>query len=100
MPSIQLEVAHAQGEQGAIERLKAKGDSLRIAFQGQVSDLVETWEGNRLQFAFKAMGMGVSGSLVVEDAKVAFSANLPFAAMMFKGMILERVRSELTEVLA
>ena len=53
-----------------------------------------------LEFAFKAMGMAVSGTVKVEESAVRLDAKIPMAAMMFKGMIEQQIRKELDGVLA
>jgi len=70
------------------------------AYGDQVSELSEEWDGNTLSFGFKAMGMKVSGTLGVEPSQVRLAADLPLAAMMFKGKIEQRVREELDGLLA
>ncbi len=44
--------------------------------------------------------MNVSGTLVVEEAAVKLDAQLPLAAVIFRGMIEQQIREELQRVLA
>ena len=46
------------------------------------------------------MGMGVTGTIHVEDASVKLNAELPLAAMLFKGSIERQIRQELSGLLA
>jgi hypothetical protein len=100
MPQLTLEVPHNLGRDEATRRLKEKLDVARETFQGQVSDLHEEWHDQTLTFGFKAIGMAVSGTVAVEDALVRLTTELPWAAMLAKGIIEQRARLELGQVLA
>ena len=100
MPRSTLETSHTLGREEAIRRLREKIDELKENYRGQFSDLWEEWGEDTLSFGFKAVGMKVAGTMAVEDSRVKVAANLPLAAMMFKGMIERQVRKELGELLA
>jgi hypothetical protein len=46
------------------------------------------------------MGMAISGAIAVEPSKICLNANLPMAAMFFQGAIEERLREEVSKLLA
>ena len=100
MPRFTLETPHALGQDEALRRLKEKFDSARSQYGGEVKNLNEEWTDHTLNFSFSAMGMGVSGTVKVEDRAVKLDAELPFAAMLFKGAIESRIREELGDLLA
>jgi hypothetical protein len=100
MPKMSLEVSHGLGQAEAAQRLKAKFAAIRAEYQSQVKELREEWLDHTLSFAFQAMGMAISGTVAVEPEKVRLAANLPFAAMLFKGTIEERIRQEVGGLLA
>ena len=100
MPKLSLDVAHTLTPDEAVRRLKRAFLVLRAEHHGSVSNLTEEWLENTFSFAFKAMGMAVSGTVAVEPQKVSLAANLPFAAMMFKGTIEDRIRQEVAKILA
>lgn len=100
MPRATLETPHALGQEEAIRRLKKKIDELKEAYRGRFSGLREDWDEHMLSFGFKAVGMKVAGTVAVEDSQVKLAAQLPLAAMMFKGAIERQVRQELGELLA
>jgi len=100
MPRVTLETPHALDQEEAVKRLKKKSDVVKEAFGSQVNDLRDEWNGNTLSFAFKVLGMSVSGTLEVEASLVRLVANLPLAAMMFKGKIEQQAREELGALLA
>jgi hypothetical protein len=94
MPKITLQVPHTLGQAEATRRLKEK---LNLA-KGKVTDLHERWQDNTLTFDFQIMNMKVSGTITVEETVIAVALDLPFAMMMFKGMVEQRVSQELIEV--
>ena len=46
------------------------------------------------------MGMGITGTVQVDDASVILNANLPLAAMLFKSSIERQIHQELSGLLA
>lgn len=100
MPKLSLEVPHALTRDEVVKRLKAKFAAVRSQYEGQVQGLREEWLDHTFSFGFKAMGMAVSGTVAVEPQKVSLAADLPFAAMLFKGTIEQRIRQEVGQLLA
>jgi hypothetical protein len=84
------------GREEATRRLKEQAAKAR----DQVTELEEQWNDHTLTFRFKAMGFGVNGTMAVEDAAVKIDVNLPLAAIVAKGMIEQKLREEITGVLA
>jgi len=99
MPRMTLETAHSLGREEAKRRLQAKFQHTQANYGGQVSDLHEQWNDGQYTFGFKAVGMKIGGSVSVEDTSVRLDCDLPIAAMMFKGMIEQRIRAELGDLL-
>jgi hypothetical protein len=99
MPQITMDAPHSLGRDEALKRLRDKFDSVRSTFGSQVRDLNEEWTDHTLNFSFNAMGMGVRGTVKVEDSAVKLKADLPLAAAFFKGAIEKRLRSELGDLL-
>ena len=100
MPRITLEVPHSLGQEEATRRLKDKFAAAKAQHHGHVSHLHEEWRDHTLSFALQAMGMGVSGTVAVEHTQVKVNADLPFAAAFFKGAIEQRLRQEVSVLLA
>ena len=100
MPRVLMETSHDLGREEATRRLREKIDVVRATYKGQVTDLHEDWDENTLAFRFKAIGMKVAGTVTIDASAVRLAANVPLAAMVFKGMIEERVRQELGQLLA
>jgi len=100
MPTVTVETPHTLGREEALRRLKEKISQAKGAFGAQLSDQHDEWNEETFTFAFKAMGMKVSGTVTAEDSVVKLAAQLPVAAMMFRGMIQQRLRQELADLLA
>jgi hypothetical protein len=100
MGQLALDIPHALTQEEAARRLKKKIAAARAEHEGRVSDLREEWLEHKFSFAFKAMGMAVSGTVAVEPTLIRLAATLPMAAMFFKGAIEERIRKEIGTMMA
>jgi hypothetical protein len=100
MPRLTLAVPHSLTPDEAKQRLKDKFTAALAEHQERVSHLHEEWRDHTLSFAFQAFGMGVSGTVAVEPNQVKLDAELPFAAVLFKGAIEQRLRQEVNVLLA
>jgi tRNA dimethylallyltransferase len=65
-----------------------------------MSEFREEWRDHTFSFAFRTFGLGVSGTIAVEQDSVRLAADLPLAAMVFKGAIEKRVREEVGKLLS
>jgi hypothetical protein len=99
MPFITMDATHAIGRDEALKRLKDKFAVAKARYGGEIRNLEEQWTDHTLNFSFSAMGMGVSGTLKVEDDSVKLNAEIPFAATFFKGAIERRLSEELDRLL-
>jgi Putative polyhydroxyalkanoic acid system protein (PHA_gran_rgn) len=99
MPSLSITVPHSLTGEEALARLKNFFEKLKAQHQDKMSNLEESWDGNKLAYAFSTFGFNIKGDLNVEPGEVKVNGSLPFAAMMFKGKIEQSVRDELERVL-
>lgn len=99
MPSYELTVPHSLSREDAVERIRGFAGKLQERMGEQVSDLTQTWEGDKLVFGFTTFGMQISGALEAVDEAVNVSGELPFAAAMFKGKIVSAFEEQLTKIL-
>jgi len=102
MPQMLIEVAHSLHQDEALTRVKQRIEVAKVDSRiGKVTDIKEHWETpDRLKFAFKVYGFAVAGVLESLPNQVIIDFDLPFAAMMIKGMIESQVTDELAQVLA
>jgi putative polyhydroxyalkanoate system protein len=95
MPKLTISVPHALDQQAATERLQGILEKMKERYQNQFSDLEESWQGNVLSFGFKTFGIAIKGTMDVQPTEVKVDAELPFAAMMFKGKIEQELKTTL-----
>lgn len=100
MPTLSVVTPHELGQEEAARRLRGESDAAMAAFGDKISELEQTWIDQTLNFRFKTFGMTVEGSVAVEPTTVTTTAELPLAAVMFKGMIAERIQGRLSKLLA
>jgi hypothetical protein len=99
MAQLLLDIAHSLGREEATRRLKEKFAAAQSKYQGQVSNFREEWQDHTFSFGFQALGMAVTGTVAVGDKDVKLATSLPMAAAMFKGMIEQRIRQEVGDLL-
>ncbi len=100
MPSLKFAVPHALGQEEATARIRGFAEKVKEHYQNQVSNLVETWTENVLDFGFRTFGFDIKGRMTVEPTDVQFEGQIPLAAIMFKGKIEQTIREEMNRVLA
>ncbi len=100
MPSFSTEVPHTLGQSTAQGKLAKFVDQMIEQYQDQISHADGVWEGNILKYTLTTFGMKIDGKLTVTDNKVTADGNLPFAALILRGKIVEGVRDALEAALA
>jgi len=100
MAQITLETTHNLGREEAARRLKEKFGAVRARYGSQVNNLQEKWMDHTFSYGFKIMGMGITGTVQVDDTNVKLITELPLAAMLFRRSIEQQIRQELSGLLA
>ena len=100
MPTLSVAVPHALGQQEATDRLKGHLGDVKDRFGRDVRDLVEQWDGHVLSYRFTTFGIPIQGTVTAGESDVKVSAELPFAAMMFRKTIEQQIRDRLEKILA
>ncbi len=100
MPSLTIAVPHTLTAEEAKERLQSLFSKIKEKYGDQVSNLEESWDGNKLAYAFSTFGFNIKGDMNVEPNEIQINGSIPFAAMMFKGKIEQSVREQLEKTLA
>jgi hypothetical protein len=90
MPRYRTEVAHDLGRAEAVARLKATAEWAR-----GFSDLEGAWQGDTFTFSLSVQGIGMSGSVDVEDDSLRLDTRLPLIAMPFAGWLPKVARTAL-----
>ena len=99
MANLNIEISHELGQKEALKRIKGISALLKSHYADKISDLAERWGNNHGRIEFKAMGHFISLTVNVEEATANLSADLPFAAVFFKGRIESAVKEKLTFLL-
>lgn len=100
MPGFSTEVPHNLGREQAIEKLKGFSERVREKYKDQISNMSGDWKDNVYNFALTTYGFTISGVLTVEETLARLEAQLPFAALAFKGKIEQSFASEVKKALA
>jgi hypothetical protein len=100
MPAYAVSIPHALGRDDALARVQRFLDNVERDYAAHVSEVEGEWVENRLQFGFRATGMPISGTLVVEEAIVHVTGPLPLAAALFRGRIEQTIRDQLQRLLS
>lgn len=100
MPKFGVTVPHPLTKEEARSRLERFIEMMQSKFEGKVSDLNQSWEGDTLNFGFKTFGIQLSGKIAVNDHDLKLDGDLPFAAMMFKGKIESDIKEQLERIVS
>ena len=101
MPNLTKNYPHSLGKEEAARRLKERIASEKINKANVASVSKEVWnDPYNLDFAMTLFGYRVDGTLKVEDSEIVVNLNLPFVAMMVKGMIESQMQEQMETMLA
>jgi hypothetical protein len=92
-------VPHTFTAEEAKSRLERFVDSLQAQYGDKVSDLQQSWDGNKLSFGFKTFGIKIAGAIEALEQKLHVTGEIPFSAMMFKGKIESEVKEKLQRLM-
>jgi len=100
MPKFGVTVPHKLTKEEARSRLERFAELLQSKYEGKVTDLQQSWEGDTLKFSAKTFGIQLKGGIAVNDNDLKLDGDLPFAAMMFKGKIESDIKEQLERIVA
>lgn len=91
--AITLTIPHELGRAEAHRRIESGfGDLARHL--GGLGSVAKTWEGDRLTFAFSAVGQEISGLIDVADTNIRLEVLLPRLLGMIAGKVRGRLQKE------
>ena len=96
---MHIEIQHSLPQDAAISRVKQALRDAQPHLKGQVTDVVESWEGNVLTFSFVAQKTPIKGTLEVLDKRFVLDATLPLMWRMFEGRIEKMLQEKINESL-
>jgi hypothetical protein len=98
VPKLHFEIPHQLSAEESQSRLARFTEFVEAKYKDQVSDLTQSWAGNRLDFGFKTYGIKIQGSITAEENNLVVDGDLPFSAMLFKGKIETDMRQQLERI--
>ncbi len=96
---MNIRINHNLQQSDAVMCAKKILDNLREEHSNNISGIVQSWSGNSSRFSFRLKGFNVAGTINVTDNYVDINGKLPFAAMMFKGLIESTIRNNAKKML-
>ena len=100
MPGFSTEVPHSLGKDPCMERMKGFLGQVEERFKGQIGEIEGEWNDNVLTYKFVSYGIKIAGTMEVRESEVKMEGEIPFAAMMFKGKIVDSIRGALEKAVA
>ena len=101
MPNLTKTYPHSLGKEEAARRIKERIASEKISKANVASVSKEVWnDPYNLDFAMTLFNFRVDGTLKIEDSEILVNLNLPFGAMIFKGMIEAQMQQQMDVMLA
>jgi putative polyhydroxyalkanoate system protein len=94
MPNLTVSIPHQLSRQEAKRRVEELVANLQRQYGGMASRVEQNWTGDTMNFAVSAMGMSVTGEVVVADDVVRLDVALPFALAMLAGNVKQQIEEE------
>jgi hypothetical protein len=100
MPAIEFSLPHTLDPDQVVARLQGFIAKVRERNDPKFVVKSEEWQDRQLKCSFSSYGFAMDADMQVQPTDLQFKLKIPFAAVMFKGQIEERLRGELAKVLA
>ena len=71
MAQLSVNVPHVLSQTEAARRFKERLAAAKAEYHDQLSEFHEQWQDHTLSFAFRAMGLAISGNIAVAPGKFA-----------------------------
>jgi putative polyhydroxyalkanoate system protein len=94
MPNLTVSIPHQLSRQEAKRRVEELVANLQRQYGGMASRVEQSWNGDTMNFAVSAMGMSVTGEVLVADDVVRLDVALPFALAMLAGNVKQQIEEE------
>jgi putative polyhydroxyalkanoate system protein len=91
--AVTVTIPHELGRAEARRRIEAGFDDLSRHLGG-LGGVSKTWEGDRLNFAFAAMGQAIAGTVDVADHGIRLEILLPNLLAIMAGKLKGRLQKE------
>ena len=99
MSILNVRLPHRLTQDDATQRMKNLFGEVKNEYSAMIGEIEESWEGHSGQVRFSAMGMPISGGMIVTPSEVDITIDLPMAVLMFRGMIETTLRERAQKLL-
>ncbi|MDQ3014923.1 MAG: polyhydroxyalkanoic acid system family protein [bacterium] len=99
MAKINIIIPHKLTQDEALKRVKKLLKEVKAEHEDKISDLKESWKGNKGTFSFSAMKYDISGTLEVTEKCAELDGDIPWPLGLFKGKIEKMIRERAEKLL-
>jgi putative polyhydroxyalkanoate system protein len=91
---MRIAVPHRTTKENARRIVERRMAELERQYGQYASDVDKTWNGDRLDFGFKAKGFSGKGTVEITDSEVIIDGKLPLLAKPFEPRIRSTIERE------
>ena len=91
---MRIAVPHRTTKENARKIIEQRISQLERQYGHYTSDVEKNWNGDRLDFGFKAKGFSGKGSVEITDTEVIVDGKLPLIAKPFEPRIKSTIERE------
>lgn len=92
---MRVPIPHQLGKDEVRRRLKSREHEIAGFVPGGMAEVATAWpDDDTMHLTVKAMGQGINGQIIIEDAQVIFEVNLPPALSFVEPMVANAIRSK------
>ena len=98
--TLDISIPHSLGREEARRRMHEGLEKARQSYAGQLGQVEQRWNGDRLDFAVSSLGQRVSGWVEVRDKDVQIHLLLPWLLARLAERLRPRIEGEARRVLS
>lgn len=92
---MRVPIPHNLGKDEVRRRLQSRSHEIGQFVPGGMADVVTSWpDEDRMELSVKAMGQGIDGCVIIEEAQVVFEIELPPALSLVEPMVAAAIRKQ------
>jgi putative polyhydroxyalkanoate system protein len=97
---MRIAVPHRTTKENARRIIEERVAQLERQYGHYASDMEKNWNGDRLDFGFRARGFSGKGSVEITDTEVIVDGKLPLIAKPFEPRIKSTIEKEAEQMFA
>lgn len=92
---MRVPIAHTLPKEEVRRRLRERSHEIANFIPGGMADVTTGWPNeDQMDLSVRAMGQGIDGRVLIEDAQVVFEVDLPPALSFVEPMIAGAIRDK------